>query len=57
MKDWTIWFVIVASIFALITSIYSVYNGGNKKTNTISIVIFSFILMTGIIRLVWINFR
>jgi predicted Co/Zn/Cd cation transporter (cation efflux family) len=57
MKDWTIWFVIVASIFALITSIYSVYNGGNKKTNTISIVIFSFILITGIIRLVWINFR
>lgn len=57
MKDWTIWFVIVASIFALITSIYSVYNGGNKKTNTISIVIFSLILITGIIRLVWINFR
>lgn len=57
MKDWTIWFVIVASIFALITSIYSVYNGGNKKTNTISIVIFIFILITGIIRLVWINFR
>jgi predicted Co/Zn/Cd cation transporter (cation efflux family) len=57
MKDWTIWFVIVASIFALITSIYSLYNGGNKKTNTISIVIFSFILITGIIRLVWINFR
>jgi predicted Co/Zn/Cd cation transporter (cation efflux family) len=57
MKDWSIWSVIVASIFALITSIYSVYNGGNKKTNTISIVIFSFILITGIIRLVWINFR
>jgi|BioPla2DNA2_1021312.scaffolds.fasta_scaffold36188_2 predicted Co/Zn/Cd cation transporter (cation efflux family) len=57
MKDWSIWSVIVASIFALITSIYSLYNGGNKKTNTISIVIFSFILITGIIRLVWINFR
>ena len=54
-KNWSILFVTLVSIVLIIIGIYKSYNGGNKKTYMVAIILGVVLFLSSIIRLYLVN--